>query len=296
MSFNLLDDIIQINSTSKNLLITPNAIGDIILSSDLIKEAESNSWDIIIKKDFYPWVSSYLFKNKAINLHQKIEEKREYNIVVDMCGQDEILLKFNNLKSINHLIGFYHNGVYDTVVDFSAEAKNSSVFKFYLNFQKHLFGKSPRAIFPKCWSNFEKPIDIDLLIYPFSGSNDKNWSLSNFKKIYDFFSSEGYIVKFLNPKKCKKNINHVDPVDIIATNDWIDSSDIIQKSRLLLTNDSSISHIGAFLGTYTISLFLKFNPSLWFPYSDSIGKAIELTKTNKFHIVKKVVKNKLKSK
>ena len=56
-------------------------------------------------------------------------------------------------------------------------------------------------------------------------------------------------------------------IDILRTNNWNDSTNEILKSNILLTNDSSISHIiESFLGIYTISIFIKYNPKLWFPY------------------------------
>ena len=43
----------------KNLIILPNAIGDIILSSELIKNCNYSGWVILVKEDFYKWVKSF---------------------------------------------------------------------------------------------------------------------------------------------------------------------------------------------------------------------------------------------
>lgn len=292
MNVRFLNNIIQ-KEKSKNLLITPNAIGDIILSSEFIREADKESWDIIVCADFYNWVDIYLSKPRSKNFKTHINTEINFNIVIDMCGQEETLLKLNKIKSVNCLIGFYQNDIYDLIIDFSKEVQNSSVFNFYSNLQKRIFGKLPKTFYPSYSKYFTEKTKIDLLIYPFSGSEDKNWSLDNFIKIYAFFKSKNFEVKFLNPTNCQRDIKKIDPKHIIKTYDWSESACLIKKSNILLANDSSISHIGAYLGIYTISLFTKYSARLWFPYPDSIGKPIKLSKNNNLHVVKNVVQEKL---
>ena len=69
-------------------------------------------------------------------------------------------------------------------------------------------------------------------------------------------------------------ITGVDSGDVIETKEWIESTYQISRSKLLLANDSSIAHIGAYVGVFTISIFLKFNWEMWFPYPPHKGVVI----------------------
>lgn len=267
----------------KNMIILPNAIGDIILSSELIKNCNYSGWVILVKEDFYSWVEKFLCFKYLSNITHYLNISDSYNIIIDLCGQDETIDSLKKVRSINSLIGCYNNNIYDKKIDFTEIVSKSSVFVFYLNLQKKIFGLNPNVTYPSNQILSKK--EYDVLIYPFSGNKEKDWNLNNFLLVYKYLIEKNLKVKFLNPIPCNRNIESVSMNDILRTNDWNDSTNEILKSNILLTNDSSISHIGAFLGVYTISIFIKFNPKLWFPYPKSIGIPILDKKNNRFEYV-----------
>lgn len=267
----------------KNLIILPNAIGDIILSSELIKNCNYSGWVILVKEDFYKWVKKFLHNKYLSNITNYLNISDSYNIIIDLCGQDETIDNLKKVRSVNSLIGCFNNNIYDEKIDFIESVSKSSVFVFYLNLQKKIFGLIPDVSYPSNHILYKK--EYDVLIYPFSGNKEKDWNMNNFRLVYEYLREKNLKVKFLNPIPCNRNIESVSMNDILRTNNWNDSTNEILKSNILLTNDSSISHIGAFLGIYTISIFIKYNPMLWFPYPKSIGIPIIDKKNNRFEYV-----------
>lgn len=267
----------------KNLIILPNAIGDIILSSELIKYCNYSGWVILVKEDFYKWVEKFLNNRYLSNITHYLNISDSYNIIIDLCGQDETINYLKKVRSINNLIGCFNNNIYDLKIDFTEIVSKSSVFLYYLNLQEKIFGLIPDVSYPS--NHILSKKEYDVLIYPFSGNKEKDWNMNNFLLVYEYLKEKNLKVKFLNPIPCNRDIENVSINDILITNDWNDSTNEILKSNILLTNDSSISHIGAFLGIFTISIFIKFNPQLWFPYPKNIGIPIIDKKNNRLEYV-----------
>ena len=267
----------------KNLIILPNAIGDIILSSELIKYCDYSGWIIQVKEDFFQWVEKFLLNKNSSNITNYLNIYNSYNIILDLCGQDDTINILKKVKSIDSLIGCFNNNIYDLKIDFSEIVSKSSVFFYYLHLQKKIFGHTPDVLYPSNHILTKKAYDV--LIYPFSGNKQKDWHIDNFILVYKYLKQNKLRVKFLIPIPCQRDIEKVSSIDILRTEDWNDSTNEILRSNILLTNDSSISHIGAFLGVFTISVFIKFNPNLWFPYPNSIGISVIDKKNTKFEYV-----------
>ena len=115
----------------KNMIILPNAIGDIILSSELIKNCNYSGWVILVKEDFYSWVEKFLCFKYLSNITHYLDISDSYNIIIDLCGQDETIDSLKKVRSINSLIGCYNNNIYDKKIDFTEIVSKSSVFVFY---------------------------------------------------------------------------------------------------------------------------------------------------------------------
>tara|TARA_Y100000992_G_scaffold125655_1_gene82415 strand:+ start:856 stop:1701 length:846 start_codon:yes stop_codon:yes gene_type:complete len=256
-----------------NLLTAPNAIGDIILASEIIKEANSREWLIYMNKDFSGWTNEFIFNRQSNNIVSGIASDLNYGIILDFCGQDDTIEQLRSAKSIKKKIGFYNNPFYDQIIKIPDLALRSSVFETYAMVQEKVFCTRPYLSFPEQTIKLPEKT-YDLLIYPFSGNKEKNWNIDNFKKIYNYFKSKNKTVKFLNPLPCGETIIGVESDDVIETKDWIESTEQISRSKLLLANDSSIAHIGAYVGVFTISIFLKFNWEMWFPYPPHKGTTI----------------------
>ena len=262
-----------------NLLTAPNAIGDIILASEIIKEANSRGWFIYMNKDFSGWTNEFVFIRQSNNIVSGITPDLNYDIILDFCGQENTIEQLRSVQSINKKIGFYNNPFYNQIIKFSKLALKSSVFETYAMAQEKVFCTRPSLSFPEQIIKLPEKA-YDLVIYPFSGNKEKNWNMDNFKKIYNYFKSKNKTVKFLNPLPCGETIIGVESDDVIETKDWIESTEHISRSKLLLANDSSIAHIGAYVGVFTISIFLKFNCEMWFPYPPHKGIAISKVNNN----------------
>lgn len=280
----------------KNLLITTNAIGDIILSSELIIEAIANDWIVVIGDNFQTWTSTYL--GLEINrLRSSIDVNANYDIVLDFCGQDKTIARLKNMASVQQKIGMYPNPIYDSIYDFAKIATRTSVFEFYGLLQNAFFNSYSKNAFPIVSSlsskKNDRDIKLDLLIYPFSGRAEKNWDMQNFISVYEHFKSDGKIVKFLNPIPCNEKMSFIENDDVISTSDWVESTDVIKGARILLANDSSIAHIGSFIGVYTLSLFLKFDPRIWYPYAENMGLGISVSKMGHVREIIKLINAKL---
>ena len=267
----------------KNLLILPNAIGDIILSSELIKYCAAKQWVILVKQDFFRWVNTYLNVESSFRLTHFLDVENDYKLVIDLCGQDDTISHLQRVRFIGRLIGCYSHHIYDLKLNFKDLASNSSVFHYYEFLQKKMFGVIPLSSYPSNPIFSEK--EYDLMIYPFSGNKNKDWDIDNFISVYKYFKRKGKVVKFLNPIPCDRNIESIDASDVVKTSDWNDSTEQILKSHILLTNDSSIGHIGAFLGVYTIALFILNDPKLWFPYPNNVGFAMNNAKNIKDDVI-----------
>lgn len=265
----------------RNLLIAANAIGDIILSSELIKNAEHRNWLVYVHPNHYEWVKKYILKEDSCNLVSNLNLEIDYDIIVDACGQDSVLC---DLKKVNKKksIGFFFHTFYDEVIDFSTKCSVNPVYDFYKTINYTLFTKSNYSDYPAFSKKTDYTKKFDVVIYPFSGNPKKNWPISFFTKTYVLLKENGFDVKFLNPIPCGIEIENVASYDILTPKDWIESSSVIKSSRLFLANDSSLAHISAFLGIFTVAIFNKFNSKIWFPYPKNIGVAIDNLDQNLF--------------
>ena len=116
---------------------------------------------------------------------------------------------------------------------------------------------------------------LKILIHPGSGSTRKNWTSSNFIKIFKKIESLG-----MNPKiilgPAEHNLSEIFVRRLPAGSkihmltDLLDLITMLKQSSGFIGNDSGISHLAAFTGMPTVVIFGPSSPKRWKPFGRSV--------------------------
>ena len=118
-----------------------------------------------------------------------------------------------------------------------------------------------------------------ITIHPGSGSPRKNWPVQNFLKVAGILKSDGFRPVFVMGPAEKSLAAKIEKgwYGIISSklpdaqeilffpNDLMELADVLKNSAAYIGNDSGVSHLAAFLGIPTISIFGPTDPRRWMP-------------------------------
>jgi ADP-heptose:LPS heptosyltransferase len=115
------------------------------------------------------------------------------------------------------------------------------------------------------------------LIHPGSGSIRKNWHISNFIKVCSILESYGMNPEFiLGPAEdfFGEKLQEQHTVHIVY--DLPELVLMLKKAGGFIGNDSGITHVSAFMGVPTVSVFGPSDPEIWRP----VGPAVKIVRIN----------------
>jgi len=117
-------------------------------------------------------------------------------------------------------------------------------------------------------------------INPGAGNDLKKYPIESFIKLSELLNQNGYESFFtFGPRELDlfESIKSRVVKYHISDNSSIQNIGAILKTALLLvSNDSALMHVGASVGTRTIGIFGPTKSNIWFPYSRTLNKVIEL--------------------
>ena len=113
---------------------------------------------------------------------------------------------------------------------------------------------------------------LKVWLHPGSGSQKKNWSLSNFLAVAEALKFEGLRPAFLVGPAEQDMIEPLQTYTDAVT--WVD--DCVRLAELLRTaggfigNDSGVTHLSAVMGLHTVAVFGPSDPARWGPRGRSV--------------------------
>ncbi len=118
-----------------------------------------------------------------------------------------------------------------------------------------------------------KPI---IVVHPGSGSRHKNWPAELFAQTVRLFRRSGFAVILLQGEADVKAVGEVlahlegSEAPVLSDASLIQVAGVIACSRLVVGNDSGISHLAAAIGTPLVCLFGPTNPTVWRPQGAAV--------------------------
>jgi len=268
--------VIGLSCLGDNLLLTP-AIAKI---RDTYRDAE---FDIIVGLrgiDFAkdnPWFARYIVFNKRENIFRLIGQvnKTRYDLIVDFR---------------NSLLPFFLRGKYKMTFyrqEFFSEKNYTHESKRMLDFIAPYFGKEQdiRLYFPlpkKDRDSMEERLrsmgirnsDMRIVLNPGAGGSDKKWAKEKFAALAnELFSTYGDARIFITGvagerplgEEIKKLVNHGNIYNLAGETTLRELGALLEKSDLLITNDSGTMHMAAAVNCPIIAIFGPTNPYRYGP-------------------------------
>ncbi len=135
------------------------------------------------------------------------------------------------------------------------------------------------AIFPENFSptlalqNIAAPTTSagDVVLHAGSGSEKKNWSIDNWRKILKLLVSRGVPVTVIEGEADVERTSQLlsgmssPQVSVMRNKSLLEIASVLCRARIFVGHDSGITHLAAALGTTTLALFGPTHPHLWAP-------------------------------
>jgi ADP-heptose:LPS heptosyltransferase len=116
---------------------------------------------------------------------------------------------------------------------------------------------STPEVYQDLWKGGER-----VLIHPGSGSTKKNWKRGDYISLYESMKPQ-QCEFLLGPVEQEQNLQW--PGSPIKPESSTVLAGVLRSARALISNDSGVAHLGAFLGVPTIALFRATDPEVWAP-------------------------------
>ena len=118
--------------------------------------------------------------------------------------------------------------------------------------------------------------DGAIIVHPGSGGRDKNWPPQLFAQTVRLWSESGHSTILLQGEADGEAVRQVlddlgqDAVPVLKDASLVQVAGAIACSRLVVGNDSGISHLAAAVGTPLICLFGPTDPTVWRPLGAAV--------------------------
>ncbi|MFA6468330.1 MAG: glycosyltransferase family 9 protein [Bacteroidota bacterium] len=283
--------------SSKILIIKPRAIGDVLLSTPVIRNlkefvpeasidflTEQFAADVVIGNRFVREVLTFHKKHDStLAVIRKIREKR-YDIVIDLFGNPRTAL-ITRFSGAPHRIGFPFRGrAYAYNHHLTAKGGEVHNVDFNLEALRHfgipIVSSDPEFPISNVHREFantwlaEKQISgrSFIGINPGGGWYTKKWSLESYAQLADRISgnNELTIMLFWGPGE-KEEVKKVQAMMksesvLLPKTSLKEMGAFLERCSYLISNDSGPMHIAASLGVPTLGIFGPTNPHLQGPY------------------------------
>lgn len=119
------------------------------------------------------------------------------------------------------------------------------------------------------------PAKRHIALHPGSGSETKNWSIENWKKLGDFLLSAGHSLLVIAGEADEERARHLDsawsgrPVQLVK-NLPLPRLAALFEGNFFIGHDSGISHIAAAVGARCILLYGWTDPAIWAPANGNV--------------------------
>lgn len=119
-----------------------------------------------------------------------------------------------------------------------------------------------------------------ICVHPGAQFKERRWGTQNFADIADYLASKGFHIVLTGVAKEKKITREVKELMFYPSFDLAGKTDLgqigllIKNAKLLISNDTGVTHIASALRTKSISVSFAENPYLWAPPNKKLHRVI----------------------
>lgn len=219
-------------------------------------------------------------------------QKEKFDLCLQMQGDGSIVNPLIELFGAKYIAGFYRPGDYRPSELFLKYPDNLHEIRRHLELTKHLgiLSQGEDLEFPildrELSEFYEKLIDWRIIpqryvcLHVGSRADDRRWKIENFAQVGDFVASLGYRVVLTGSKeekglveKAAKLMNYPS-LNLAGQTSLGVAAALIQHARLLIANDTGVSHIACGLQVPSVIIFSASDPNRWAPLDISLHSSI----------------------
>ncbi len=262
----------------KKIIFKPGALGDTILTFDLLKNLQEYNYEITFvgNREYISLIPYFRLGNSMAFDHLIFlplfcnfpkSDSRKIQFLKDFLNTFEkiiwISLKkgeiFNNLKYL-------------------VEEKKLIYIQSYPNYPISIRIFLAKEILKQLnlnikYKNFVLYFQINnnnILIHPGAGSKIKRWELDNFKELIKLFIKKNYYITLIEgpaePSIIENFYNFFkEKIQYKKINTPFEFIEEIKKNSFYIGNDSGLTHLASFLGIRGIAIFGTTDPRIWNP-------------------------------
>lgn len=254
----------------KILIVRFSSLGDVILTTGVIKYLKTAFPELTIDVLTYTHFSGVFFKNPYINKVLKIDKKsglrKYFNFIQkNINDYDHIFDLHAKLSSMILRIftpAGYHKYKKDSLKrrlfvkygKFAGSLQEHVVHRYFKPFQKDFDMNTPiveelrPVIYP---NNLYGNLSDTVTVHPFASKKTKEWPF--FAELIDELVKRGEKINIIGSSYFEYNHENVN--NFTGKTDLEEMFDIISKSRCLVTTDSGPMHVGIAVRTPVIAIF-----------------------------------------
>lgn len=299
------------NSTERILIVRPGGIGDAALLLPSLKILHGivphARIDLLCEKRNYGIFKNSRFVSEILD-YRKIEHlayllRNEYDLVVDTEQSHMLSTVLVSAIRSRCKVGFDTMGrgsVYEVAIRYSHQ--DYEVESFFRLF-KSVIDKWPAHFewnFPYIYPLPEDKVKIVSLVkgrnnlvclFPGASIEERQWPSSSWAKVADSLCLQGFQPVLLGARSEQKICERItreaegDLLNLCGFLSLIETAALLQESRLLISTDSGILHLGVVCNTPTVSLFGPGIAAKWAPKGKKhtvINKGLQCSPCTKF--------------
>jgi len=278
--------IINKSKVNRILVITLSNVGDVILTTPVIKtlkaEFPTARIDVMVGprgKDIFekdPHVFELIIYDKRISIAAKYRlqiklKKTKYNLVVDL--KNTIFPIVICPKYRTAIIQRFPKSVVHAIDRHLYRLKSMGIEKILREPYLHIPKEDEEYVSSLlAESNINRPI---VLVSPGAKSHLKRWTAEGFAKVSDKLARECRVaIVFIGTGEDKILVDDViknmktKPYDFVDRTNIRQLASLMKRAKLLITNDSAPLHLGCAVGTKVLAVFGPTDPKRYGPIGE----------------------------
>jgi ADP-heptose:LPS heptosyltransferase len=211
-------------------------------------------------------------------------QQQQFDLAIQMHGSGSITNPLLALFKAQKMAGFFLPGNYcPDPLTFLPFVESESEIRRYLRLLNFLgiSAQEEGLEFPLSqgdWQEFATIAEANALqfdryvcVHPGASVAERRWSLEHFASVADWLADKGFRV-VLTGSSAEKPLGQVigqlmrsEPIDLMGKTSLGALAGLLKQSRLLVCNDTGVSHLAAALKVPSVVIFSQSEPSRWAP-------------------------------
>jgi ADP-heptose:LPS heptosyltransferase len=218
----------------------------------------------------------------------------KFDLALQMQGSGAITNQLIALVGARKTAGFYIPGQYcPDEESFIPYPVHLSEIRTHLSLMEHLGFHSSNEnlefpLYVEDWEEYHALVQEYKLepgkfvvIHPGARSADRRWKAENFAFVADGLANRGFRIVLTGTEDeahltaaVAAHIQNARPLDLAGKTSLGSMGVLLSKSRMLISNDTGISHLAAALKIPSVILFMASDPHRWAPEDKELHKVV----------------------